>query len=145
MNRLIKAFWFVTLLATAGLLLFVYAGLYENQQVLLNELAPGLDREVFFYIGLAVIMLVNFTLYIGQWKIRKQDHTLAEFLKGWYMSLGSALNFFLIVVLFFVQVYNGSEKFDYSNFGYLIFISLGIIILCAISLPIFIIKQKIKS
>lgn len=135
----------MTLLVTAGLLLFVYASLYENQKVHLAEIVPGLNREVFFYVGLAIIMLANFTLYIGHWKIRKKDHAIAEFLKGWYMALGSVLNFFLIVVLFFVQVYNGSEKFDYSNFGYLIFISLGIIILCAISLPVFIIKQKFKS
>lgn len=143
MNRLIKALWFTTLVATFTFLLFVYAGFHEDQLIFLNDTMGGIDREVFFFAALSIVMLSNFTFYILQWRMRKQDTEIVEFVKGWLMGLAASFNFFLIVTLSFLQVFNGGENFDYANIGYLIFLSLGIIVLCVLTLPAYIIKEKI--
>lgn len=145
MNRLIKALWFTTLLALAAFLLFVYAGFREDQIIYISDGLSGVGKEIFFFLSLFGIVLVNFTLYTMNWQLRKRDNHYSEFMKGWLLGLAAGLNFFLIVVLSFVQVYNGGENFDYAYFGYLIFISLGVIIIISASLPIFMIRQKFSS
>ncbi|QSE96657.1 hypothetical protein [Fulvivirga lutea] len=145
MNRLIKALWFTTLVSASAFLLFVYAGFREDQLIFVNNELEGLDRETFFFLALTIITVSNFTFYILSWRLRKQDNRMAEFIKGWLMGLASALNFFLIVVLSFLQIFNGGENFNYQSIGYLIFVSLGAVIICAMTLPIFLVKEKISS
>ncbi|MEQ8925254.1 MAG: hypothetical protein RLO81_05535 [Fulvivirga sp.] len=145
MNRLIKALWFTTLLAVSAFLLFVYAGFREDQLIFINNTFEGLDRETFFFLALTLITVSNFTFYILSWRLRKQDNKMTEFIKGWLMGMAAALNFFLIVVLSFLQIFNGGENFNYQSIGYLIFVSLGAVIISVLSLPVFLVKEKISS
>lgn len=145
MTRLLKAFWFVTLLGTSAHLLYVYAGLREDQLIFINDAFGGVSRELFFFASLGVITLVNFVLYSLHWNLRKRDSEEADFIKGWLMGLGAVLNFFLVIALAFIQVFNGGETFDYTNFGYLVIFSLLLIFLWTLSMPIYFIKLKIKA
>ena len=145
MVRLIKALWFTTLVGVSGFLMFVYAGFSEDQLILINDSMEGINREVFFFSSLTIIMVANFTLYILSWNLRKQDRKTAEFVKGWLMSLAVTLNFFMIVSLSLLQVFNGGESFNYTNLGYLIFLSLGAVLICALAFPAFLVKEKFSS
>ena len=145
MNKLIKALWFATLIATSAFLLFVYAGFTEEQLILITNSSTGIDRETFFFGTLGWIMISNFTFYVLQWRLRKNDSNFSEFTKGWLMGLAAGFNFFLIVCLSFVQVFNGGENFNFDSIGYLIFISLGLIVLWTLALPIYLVKEKISA
>lgn len=145
MNRLIKALWFVTLLAVSAFLLFVYAGFREDQVIYLSDDLAGVGREAFFFLSLLIIVIVNFSFYALSWRLRKRDNEFSEFIKGWLMGLAGAFNFFLIVVLSFIQIFNGGENFTYTNFGYLIFVSLGVIGIISFSLPVYFFRKKLTS
>lgn len=145
MSRLIKALWYVSLIVTSAYLLFVYAGFREDQLIFINNRLAGVGREIFFFVSLGIITVLNFVLYILSWNLRKRESDLVEFVKGWLMGLGVVVNFFLIMVFSFLQVFNGGEQFDYSNFGYLIYFSLTLIFLWVLAMPIYIIKAKFQA
>ena len=145
MTRLLKAFWFVTLMGTSAYLLYVYAGFRADQLIFISDSFGGSSRESFIFICLSIITSANFILYSLHWNLRKRDSKEADFIKGWLMGLGAVLNFFLVISLSFLQVFNGGEQFDYTNFGYLVIFSLTLILLWTLSMPVYFIKLKIKS
>lgn len=135
----------MTLLTTSALLLFVYAGFREDQVIYLTNHLAGVNREVFFFLALGTILWVNFMPYALAWTLRKKDQPFIEFVKGWLMGLAALLNFFLVVVLGFVHVYNGGERFNYANFGFLVFVSLGLVAIWTLILPAYMIRKRVKN
>ncbi|HNP16801.1 MAG TPA: hypothetical protein PKL31_00095 [Fulvivirga sp.] len=142
MNKLIKAFWFVTLLITMAVLLYTYASFAEAQIVNIQDNVGNISRESFFYLSLVIITLSNFTLYIVARKLKDRENKIAEFVYGWLMSFAVVLNFFFMISMSFVQVNNSGEMYDFTYLGYLIFIALGFIVLWVLALPIFLLKLK---
>lgn len=144
MNKIIKAFWFFTLLATLATLLYTYAAIPIGGTLSFFD-GDTISREVFFNISLAFITIGNFSLYSIARKFRKSEMPVAEFLIGWLMSFASVLNFFFMSSLTFVQVINSGENFDYTNFGYYIYITLGLVIGWVVALPFFILNLNNKA
>ncbi len=142
MNKLIKAFWFVTLLVTLAVLLYTYASFAEAQIVSIQENIVNVSRESFFYLTLAIITLSNFTLYIVARKLKDRDNKIDEFVYGWLMSFAVVLNFFFVISMSFVQVNNSGEVYDFTYLGNLIFIALSIIGIWVLVLPIYLLKLK---
>ena len=116
MNKIIKAFWFLTLLATLATLLYTYAAIPIGGSLSLFDGQNIVSRETFFNVSLAFITICNFSIYSIARKFRKSQLPVAEFLVGWLMSFASVLNFFFMSSLSFIQLINSGEKFDYSNF-----------------------------
>jgi uncharacterized membrane protein YedE/YeeE len=145
MNKLIKAFWFITLLVTLGVLLYVYASFSDAQIINMQNVLSNISRETFFYFTLFIVTLSNFTLYFLARKLKNKENKQAEFVYGWLLSFAVVLNFFFIVAMAFVQVTNTTERFDITYLGYLIFGALGIIGLWVLALPLYLIKLKITA
>ena len=136
--KIFKAVWFLSVLAVLGNLLFIYASLPEDVVVQNTEAGTvSLNREVFFYIALAVLALVNVLVYAVA-KVFARD----EDFRAWFHGLEITLNIFFIVAFSLTGLYNSSENFDYSNIGFVIYGSVGLIVCWAISWPVYKIFNK---
>ncbi len=142
MNKIIRAFWFFTLLTALGALLYSYASIPDGYDVYLTDSFSAISREVLFYIGLAIVTLTNFSIYSIARKYKHAEDDLQQFVFGWLTSFAAVLNFFLIVSFFFIQLINSGEKFDFTNFGLTIYITLGLIALWVLALPVFLLRIK---
>jgi hypothetical protein len=130
--RLFRAVWFLSAILVLVDLLYVYAGLPEV--VAVQEGAGGqvsLDKELLFYVMLAVVTLVNVFVYlIGK------VYSTNELLRAWFHGLVVTLNIFFIITFSLVGLFNSQEKFDYSRIGFVIYGSVGLVVLWALSWPV---------
>ena len=139
--KLFKAVWFLSMLVTLAILLFNYAGLPETV-VVQEEGASAfrLSRDAYFYSMTAMIAIVNMMVFpIARVFVTKPDF------RTWFYGLVIALNFFFIVSMNFVGVFNSGEKFDYNQIRYIIYFSVGLFIAWSISWPIYLIYRRITS
>lgn len=139
--KLFKAVWFLSMLATLVILMFNYAGLPET--VVVQEEGPSVfrvSRDAYFYSMTAFIALVNMMVFpVG--KVYSAQPTF----RSWFYGLVIALNFFFIVSMNFVGVFNSGEKFDYGQIRYIVYFSVGLFIAWTISWPIYLLYRRITS
>lgn len=142
MTRLVKAFWFVSVLISLAVLLYVYAALPEIVNLNILGGVHKFDRETSFYTALAVVALSNFALYALSRHMKYRNKAVNTIMINWQLSLAGLLNFFYIVAMLFLFLLNSGETFNFDNFGYLIFVSLGFIIIWIFVLPILLIRNR---
>ncbi|MEJ1240221.1 hypothetical protein WBG78_18920 [Chryseolinea sp. T2] len=139
--KLFKAVWFLSMLVTLAILLFNYAGLPET--VVVQEEGASVfrvGRDTYFYTMTALIALVNVMVF----PIAKVFVTKPEF-RTWFYGLVIALNFFFIVSMNFVGLFNSGEKFDYNQIRYIVYFSVGLFIAWTISWPIYLVYKRFAS
>ncbi|UII30754.1 hypothetical protein LVD17_20890 [Fulvivirga ulvae] len=147
MARLIKSFWFLSLIIGLAVLLYIYAGLPEQ---VAYEIAPEggmsyISRETFFYLSLAALVIANFSLYTVSRSLRYRKESINVLMTNWQLSLAGVLNFFFIVIWNFISLVNSGENFNYDNFGYMIYVALGLIVIWIIALPVLLIRHQASS
>ena len=145
MTRLIKAGWFFSLFITLGVLLYTYASLPGMVAYEFNNLGDGtssIERETFFYLGLLVLTVTNFSLYILSKNLRYNSESAHELMMRWQYSFAAVINLFLVVIMIFLYLANSGENFNFDSFGYMIFVSLGLIFIWVLSLPVIILKAR---
>ena len=136
--KLLKAVWFLSMLATLGALLFVYASL--PQEVLVQddtEARVAISNELFFYLAMLLIAISNALVYVMA-KVFKTN----EELRAWFYGLIITLNIFFIIGMNFISLYNSEEKFDYDRIALIIYGSLALIILWAVAWPVYVIFKR---
>ena len=136
--KLLKAVWFLSMLATLGALLYVYASL--PQEVLIQDdtdAKVAISNELFFYIGMVLIAVSNAMVYV----IAKVFKTNEE-LRTWFYGLIITLNIFFIIGMNFISLYNSAEKFDYDRLAFIIYGSLGLMVLCAVAWPVYLVFKR---
>jgi hypothetical protein len=136
--KLLKAVWFLSMLATLGALLYVYASL--PQEVLVQddtEARVAISNELFFYLAMALIAISN-TLVFVMAKVFKTN----EDLRVWFFGLIITLNIFFIIGMNFISLYNSEEKFDYDRIAFIIYGSLALVILWAAAWPVYVIFKR---
>ena len=141
--KLLKAVWFLSMLATLGALLFVYASL--PQEVLVQddtEARVAISNELFFYLAMLLIAISNALVFVMA-KVFKTN----EELRTWFFGLIITLNIFFIIGMNFISLYNSEEKFDYDRIALIIYGSLALIILWAAAWPVYVIfkRSSLKS
>lgn len=141
--KLLKAVWFLSMLVTLGALLFVYASL--PQEVLVQddtEARVAISNELFFYLAMLLIAISNALVFVMA-KVFKTN----EELRAWFFGLIITLNIFFIIGMNFISLYNSEEKFDYDRIAVIIYGSLALIILWAVSWPVYVIfkRSSLKS
>ncbi|GAA0190334.1 hypothetical protein GCM10009122_51800 [Fulvivirga kasyanovii] len=147
MTRLIKAFWFLSLIVGLAVLLYIYAGLPEQVAYQIGE-AGGMSymgREAFFYLSLAALVIANFSLYTVSRSLRYRRKSTNTLMTNWQLSLAGVFNFFFIVIWNFISLFNSGENFNYDNFGYMIYVALGLIVIWMIALPVLLIRHQASS
>jgi len=136
--KLLKAFWFLSMLATLVALLYVYASL--PQEVLVQddtEARVVISNELFFYLAMLLIAISNALVFVMA-KVFKTN----EELRVWFFGLIIALNIFFIIGMNFISLYNSEEKFDYDRIAVIIYGSLALIILWAGAWPVYVIFKR---
>lgn len=145
---MIKAAWMLSLLSGLGVLLYAYAGLPQQVTYALDESGEAtafIGKEAFFYISLAFLVLTNFSLYTVSKSLHYRREAINTLMTNWQLSLAMVLNFFFIIAWNFLMIVNSAAKFNYDNFGYLIYLSLGLIAAWVVALPVLLMKNQFSS
>ena len=134
-----RALWFLSVLVVLANLLYVYAGLPES--VVIQEESTGqthASKELLFYIAMGVLLFVNVLVYAtGKLFARDEDF------RSWFHGLIVTINIFFVFAMSFVQLYNSAERFDYSRIEFIIYGSITLVVLWAISWPLYSVYKKI--
>lgn len=130
--KILRAIWFLSMLTMLGMLLFIYAALPE-EVVVQDDGAEtvSLSRDAFFYVMLSAGAIVNVLVYLIARLMPKE-----EAFRAWFYGQVVTLNFFLIIALSFVHLFNSPEVFDYPRIGFIIYGSIGLVVAWALSWPI---------
>ena len=138
--KIFKAVWFLSMLAVLANLLFTYAGLPLD--VVVNENSGSLvsiGKDGFFLIAAALAALINVLVFV----VNKFYDKEMDF-RAWFYGLVICLNFFLVVALNFISLYNSGDEFDYSRIEYLIIGSTGLFVVWALGWPAYSLYKKIS-
>lgn len=136
--KISRGVWFVSVLGALGALLICYAALPEEVFLIQEEVEYiSVSRESFFYLALGLITLVNSLVFIVGFLYKK-----GEDFRTWFNGLVITLNIFFVITLFFINVTNGTERFDYSRIGILIYGSVGLVGLWALAWPMILVFRK---
>jgi len=139
-SKIFKAVWFVTVLAFMLVLIYVYAGLPEEVEVMqAGSMYMVLGRESFFYVYLGLAALANSLIY-SYYNIGKK--TDPDSLLSWIMGLGVVLNMFFIVSMNFISLYNSMDRVDYTFSGIILVAVVALLSIWVISWPVYSIFRK---
>jgi hypothetical protein len=139
--KISKGVWFLSMIGALTALLFAYAGLPQDVMVQDDEGARVyVSNEVFFYLVMVLIATTNVLVYIIS-KVFKDS----EDLRTWFNGLVTTLNVFFIISVNFISLYNSSEKFDFERIAFIIYGSLGLIILWAAAWPVFAVFKRMNN
>ena len=136
--KLLKAVWFLSMALALMALLYVYASL--PQEVVVQDVSDArvsISNEAFFYGVMMFIAVTNVMVFIIG-KIFKSQ----EDLRTWFYALIASLNLFFIVAINFISLYNSAERFDFDRIAFVIYGSVGLLILVSISWPIYLIFRR---
>jgi hypothetical protein len=133
-----ESIWFFSLLAVLGGFIYIYASLQEDIIIQESDTVVSISRELFFYLTLAILSLVNVLVFIFSKLYKKEKE---EFL-GWFYGQLTCLNIFFIIALSYVKLYNSNEKFDYDRIGFIIYGSVGLIVIWALVWPVYSLSRK---
>ena len=137
--KIFKAVWFLSMLAVLVNLLFTYAGLPLD--VVVNENGGSfisVGKDNFFYMAAALIAIINALVFV----VNKFYDKEMDF-RTWFYGLVICLNFFFVVALNFITLYNSGDEFDYSRIEYLILGSTGLFVVWALGWPVYSLYKKI--
>jgi hypothetical protein len=136
--KIFKGMWFLSMLAVLANLLYVYAGLPEK--VIIQEESTGrvlANREFLFYALTGLLLIVNLLVYLAAHVYRENED-----FRSWLHGQTISINLFFILSLNFIQVYNSSERFDFSRVGPIIYGSVVLVVLWAASWPVYLVYRK---
>jgi hypothetical protein len=134
--RFFKGIWFISLLVVLASLLWVYAGLPE--QVIVQEDVSGrveANREFLFYVLTFLIVVVNVLVYVFK-KLKNEEF------RAWFHGVVISINVFLVLAMNVIQTYNSGENFNFSDIGFIIYGSLGLIVFWSLSWPVYSLYRK---
>jgi hypothetical protein len=136
--KIFKALWFLSMLAVLANLLYVYASLPET--VLIQDAGASsisVGKEGFFYTFTLIIAFINGMVYLIS-GVYKKD---LDF-RAWFHGLITTLNFFFIVSLSFIALFNSGERYAYGEIDFIIFGSITLFVLWALGWPFYAIYRK---
>lgn len=121
--KIFRALWFFSVLIILGVLLYHYAG-WPEQVVIGQETINfiTLGRDSFFYACLAVLVLINVMVYIVRRVAQRVDT-----LQAWFYGLIAIINFFLVIALSAISLFNSNENYRFGQLGAIIYGSMVLI------------------
>jgi hypothetical protein len=136
--KIFKGFWFLSVLATLGVLLLNYASLPEEVAVQEDGLSQvSVNKEVFFYLAMSLLAFINVLVFI----INKLFERQTDF-RTWFYGLVITFNIFFIIAISLINVYNSSERFNYNNIAFAVYGSLVLLIGWTVAWPVYVIYLK---
>jgi hypothetical protein len=139
--KIVKAVWFLSLLATLAVFLYVYASLPETVMVSEGETSLFISRNGLFYVTLMLLTVFNAFIFI----ISRLFANRMEYFRAWFYVLVTFLNLFVVVALQYLNLFNSGEKFNYESIGLIIYGSIGLVVLWASLWPLYSLGQRFLS
>ncbi|HRI79917.1 MAG TPA: hypothetical protein PLR06_10320 [Cyclobacteriaceae bacterium] len=139
--KLFKGVWFLSLVATLAVLLYVYAGLPEEVEVMGGTNTMTLSRDGLFYATLALLTVFNALTLTFSRLYREKN----ELFTGWLFGQVACLHLFMIVALQFFNLYNSQENFDYGRLGVIIYTSIGLVVIWFFLWPMYLLYTRFFS
>jgi hypothetical protein len=139
--KVFRAVWFISTLVVLTVLLLIYASLPET--VMLQDDGDSvltISREIFFYTTLVSIAVINALAFVASKLVAEKI-----LFRTWFYGMLTTLNLFFCIALSYIDLFNNGEKFDYGRIGFIIYGSVGLVVIWALSWPIvrFIWKDKV--
>lgn len=137
MSRLVKFFWFLSIIIFLITLLFVYA--YLPARVGINTGPGGLpdefiDRSTFFYGSIGLFLLANVPIYILRkllektWMEDRREELMSparmkfrQNIIDWLLAFATALNVFFVLGMIYLGVFNSAEDLDIGLYAPLVY------------------------
>jgi hypothetical protein len=139
--KLFKAAWFLSMLVVLANLLYVYASLPEQVMVAEEGVETySMGRDQLFYAAMAVIALANVIVYLFSKKVMPRED-----FRTWLHGLVITVNIFFIIGMSFISLYNSAERFDFSRIGFIIYSSVGLIVIWVVSWPLYLLGRRFLS
>lgn len=135
--KVFKAIWFLSLIIFLGVFMYNYASLPETIVVIEAETPISLSRDALFYSVLTLAAILNLFVFV----INKLFVGHVDF-RAWFYGLITSFTIFLIVGINFIALYNSSEKFDYQDIGLIIYGSIALVIMWAVSWPLYAVAKR---
>lgn len=137
-QKFVNLAWVLTFLIFFAVLMASYAFLPER---VTYEAASGttVDREVLFYVALALFVVVNLAALILRRMLEAlptsstvyaRNESFKERLVAWFGGLMSAINVCLITLVGYVSLANNQEDFALGDFNFLVYIGPVLLLLC---------------
>jgi hypothetical protein len=136
--KVFKGIWFFSLIVFFAFFTYEYASLPERITLQEAEHPLVISRDGLFYAIIGIVAVINMLVFVVTRLFPAKD---TDF-KSWFYGLVIALNFFFIVGISFISLYNSTEKFDYESIGIIIYGSLGLIVVWAMGWPIYTLSRK---
>ena len=130
----------MSLMATLGIFLYVYASLPENISIGGGG-SPQVSRNGLFYLTVGLLGLINVITVLSARLFSKDS----PYFIAWIYGLVILFNVFLTVSLEFVNVSNSQERFDYQRIGYIIYASVTLVIIWSFTWPIYRMVQRFSG
>jgi hypothetical protein len=135
--KILKGVWFFSVLALLVMFFYVYAGLPESVMLWDFPQQVMLSRNGLFYTSIALIAVLNATVYLV-----RQIATKESGFASWFYGMIATVNIFLIAILGLIHVFNGGDRYDYSRMAPAIYGSLILVSVWLISWPVIKLSQK---
>jgi hypothetical protein len=127
MNRPVRIIRTLSLLGGLATLMFVYADVPQMVIVYKQaDLVYRIAKDVLFYVALATMVVPHFI--VGQIARMLSKMNFAPQVSNWFALFTVVTNIFFIVSLYFVNILNSLEKFDFNYFGYLTVLGLLLVL-----------------
>ena len=131
--RFFSALGLLSMIIAFLVFLISYASFPEEVLVYVNNLGEPesyLSKDILFYMLVAFLIVTNATFMGLNNLIRRSELTLETTEAGVHITQ-IFFNLFFASSIYFVNILNSRENFDYSNFGYMIYVT-GILLSLAI-------------
>ena len=137
-QRIFKAVWALSLLATLAIFLYIYASLPEEVMLKNEGEIIVLSREATFYTVLATMAIINVFVFLVSRFYTKINVAFSS----WFYGLIAVVNIFIISAIGYLYVINSGERYDYSNLGTQLTITVGLVVVWILSWPVYVLLQR---
>ena len=137
--KIFRVVWFFSILSVLGFFLYTYAALPDPIVVVDGEEQLSISKETWFYVILLLVAVFNMFVFVFR-SINKTAE--GEKLTTWFYGLVICLNLFFIVAVSYVSLFNGGERFEYQRIGFIIYGSIILMVVWALSWPVYLAGRR---
>jgi K+ transporter len=136
--KIFKGVWFFSLVGLLVVFFYVYAGMPETVSVSTSDRGLSISRNAFFYSVLLLFAIINALVFA----VSRLFKNGPEGFIAWFYGLVITINFFFLASLGFLHVFNGGERYNYSQMGPTVYGSLILVCVWVASWPVYFLYQK---
>jgi len=144
--KIFRVVWFFSILAVLGFFMYTYAALPDPLVILDGKEQLTIGKGTWFYAILALVAIFNMFVYVLRSLNKNRPASQSQEGEGfvaWFYGLVICFNVFIIVAVSYISLFNGGERFEYARIGIIIYGSIMLMVVWALSWPIYLIGRKI--